>query len=100
MPWRHLSQAPDRTSGVPSSNERLRNSLRHAGRGEGRDPTWVDVGSGGGFPGVVLGCALVADPTTAQKWSGGVSKIESWRAGQAPIHRPAFLPAFVKAEVP
>src|SRR5262245_20557620 len=27
--------------------------------------TWVDLGSGGGFPGVVLACALVATPGSA-----------------------------------
>ena len=27
--------------------------------------TWVDVGTGGGFPGLVIACALAADPAAA-----------------------------------
>src|SRR5213592_406039 len=27
--------------------------------------TWVDVGSGGGFPGFVIACALAGDPSAA-----------------------------------
>jgi 16S rRNA (guanine527-N7)-methyltransferase len=55
--------------------------------------TWVDVGSGGGFPGLVIACALAGSPATVHLVESNTKKAAFLRAAQRLTEAPALVHA-------